>query len=95
MFSSGTILSTNGFSINTPIGVKTLYAQQTGWASSGATTADMSTAFGLWTAYSNGGTCGGANIVAPDKICPSLAPISTNNHFDTTSVKSLYIKASN
>ena len=95
MFSSGTILSTNGFSINTPIGVKTLYAQQTGWASAGATTADMSTAFGLWTAYSNGGTCGGANIVAPDKICPSLAPISTNNHFDTTSVKSLYIKASN
>jgi hypothetical protein len=95
MFSSGSILGTNGFSVNTPIGVKTLYAQQTGWSTAGATTADMSTVFGLWTAYSNGGTCGGANIVAPDKICPSLASIATNNHFDTTSVKSLYIKASN
>lgn len=94
-FSSNTILGSNGFSANTPVGTKTFYAVTTGWVIDGVTTAPMSTFFGLWTAYGNSGACGGADIVTPNRICGGLSYLLQEKHLDSTSVKSLYIKASN
>jgi len=94
-FASGSTINSGGFSVSTPLGAKTLYAVVTGWASDGTTSAPMSSVFGLWTAYGNGGDCGGAGIVTPNRICAALSNGLQANHLDYTSVKSLYIKASN
>jgi len=94
-FAGGSVLNSSGFSANTPLGAKTFYAVTTGWASDGTTTAPMASVFGLWTAYGNGGACGGAGIVTPNRICAALSNGLQANHLDSTSVKSLYIKASN
>ncbi len=94
-FAGGSVLNSSGFSASTPLGAKTFYAVTTGWASDGTTTAPMASVFGLWTAYGNGGACGGAGIVTPNRICAALSNGLQANHLDSTSVKSLYIKASN
>jgi hypothetical protein len=95
LFSNGAVLNSNGFSANTPLGTKTFYAVVTGWAIDGTTSAPMSSVFGLWTAYGNGGACGGATRAAPTKICAAMSNNLQANHLDAVSVKSLYIKASN
>ena len=90
-FASGTVIGTAGFPITAASGSTTkLFAQVNGWN----TTAPMSSVFGLWTAYGPNGTCGGVNIVAPVKMCPTLQNTTNTNHFDYSYVKSLYLKAS-
>lgn len=91
-FASGTVLSSAGFPATTPSGATTLWAYSAGWS----TTSNSTSLFGLWTTWGNAGPCGGANIVAPTKMCMQAAyDSSVNNHFDYTYLKQIYLKATN
>lgn len=81
-----------GFSVNTPNGVSKLYAEAAGWP--GQRPTDMSDTFGLWPVAGNGGPCGGVNAAGSNRICPSFS-YATAPHFDTTSLKEVYVKSKN
>lgn len=91
-FASGAVIGQAGFPAKTPGGNTTLWAYNAGWSI--ATGAGGT--FGLWTAWGNGGPCGGADVVAPTKMCVIASYSSTtNNHFDYTYLKHIYLKATN
>lgn len=90
-FSSTATIGSSGFSVSTPSGSRTMYAPGGAWNN----TVDMSGVFGLWPVFGNSGPCGGAGREGTNKICPYLENIGTNSHFDITSTKYLYLKATN
>jgi len=91
-FATGTTLTSAGFPANTPNGPTTLWAYSAGWSANSS----AASVWGLWTMWGNTGPCGGANVVAPTKMCVIASYDSTvNSHFDYTYLKQLYLKATN
>jgi hypothetical protein len=91
-FAPNTVVGASGFAANTSIGAKTLFIRANGWNT--LVPQDMTSVFGLFSQYGNGGPCGGNNRVGPNPICISYTN-SAGAHFDLTSVKEVYIKAAN
>ena len=90
--STTTSVPVSGFSVNTPIGAKTLFLQGQGWNDS-----SLTFPFGLWTTYGPNGSCGGVgrSVAVADKICPSIYTVIPHSHFDAVSLKTFYLKANN
>lgn len=91
-FNASTVIGPSGFSANTSIGAKTLFIRANGWNT--IVPQDMTSVFGLFNTYGNGGVCGGNNRVGPNPMCISYTN-SSGSHFDLTSIKEVYIKALN
>lgn len=57
------------------------------WSSANAAAVSGSGAFSLFTTPDKTGDCGGEGRVGTNKMCPVLAVVSSNNHWDITSLK--------
>lgn len=89
---SQSILHGVGVPAVTNIGNRTLHGHRTGWGGN----TDLSLVLGFWTVSGNGGHCGGAGIVGPNKCCPVISSNDGGSHYDSsTSVKQIYLRASN
>lgn len=91
-FAANTSIGTAGFPVNTSIGAKTMFIRANGWM--GSIPQNMTSIVGLFNVYGNSGVCGGANTVGSNKMCITYTGDNTA-HFDYTSLKEFYIKASN
>lgn len=91
-FAPGTVIGSSGISAKTSIGNKTLFIRANGWYTQIAQ--DMTSIVGFFSAYSNTGVCGGANVVGSKPMCLTYTNDS-GSHFDSTSLKEAYIKALN
>lgn len=91
-FTPGTVIGPSGISAKTSIGSKTLFIRANGWYAQIAQ--DMTSIVGFFSAYSNGGECGGAGVVGYNPMCLTYSNDS-GSHFDAASLKEAYIKALN
>lgn len=82
-----------GVPVTTPSGNRTLHGHRTGWFQD----THVSAGFGFWNQSGNMGPCGGAGREGTSKYCPVMAFSNEGYsvHSDSTSVKSLYIRATN
>lgn len=91
-FAPGTVIGSSGISAKTSIGAKTLFIRANGWYTQ--IPQDMTSIVGFFSAYSNTGVCGGANVVGSKPMCLTYTNDS-GSHFDSASLKEAYIKALN
>lgn len=91
-FAPGTVIGSSGISAKTSIGNKTLFIRANGWSTQ--IPQDMTSIVGFFSAYSNTGVCGGANVVGSKPMCLTYTNDS-GSHLDSTSLKEAYIKALN
>ncbi len=89
---SQSILHGVGVPAVTSIGNRTLHGHRTGWGGN----TDLSCVLGFWTVSGNGGHCGGAGIVGPNKCCPVISNEDSGSHYDSSAaIKQVYLRASN
>lgn len=89
LFEQGFTITGSGYSVNTPIGPKTLYTQSNAWGGTGG----EASIFAFWAHNSSGSVCGRSGAAGTTKICPITNMSNWASHGESAAKKFFFLKA--